>query len=121
MYDEPRRISERGKPMGDDPATKKYGVVSNEEWVRAWLGRKWGKQFAESHAKDFAKVKEHLDDGILIDVDPAEGVGTCSCGIEMGKDIRFLLDNYEFMSICPKCDSWSIYQTRDGKRRGRKE
>jgi len=107
--------------MSEKPTTKRVKPATNEEWVRAWLSRKWGKQFVETHEEDAAKLREHLDEGVLLEADPAEGIGTCTCGVETGKDIRFLLDPYEFMSICVRCDSWSVYRTREGKRRPGKE
>ena len=91
--------------------------MTSEEWLKGWLCRDTGKAFVEARPEDNRKLIAHLGAGVLPEVDPWEGIGSCSCDKEkeLGKDIRFLLDEYEFMAICSRCDSWAIYRTRRGE------
>lgn len=93
--------------------------MTNEEWLVKWMKTETGISFIKEHADYWNKLKEHLKAGLLLEVDPAEGVaGPCVCGKSgLGKDIRFLLDDYEFMSVCPGCESWQIFRTRKGEKK----
>jgi hypothetical protein len=90
--------------------------MTNEDWVKGWLATDTGRAFTRDHAEDWKSLQHHLSCGVLPEVDPAEGIaGPCPCGkAATGKDIRFLLSDYEFMSICPGCGSWQIFRTRKG-------
>lgn len=86
--------------------------MTNEQWVREWIGRKWGRKFALDEPDRALKLTKALATGVLVDADPSEGVSECGCGIAVGRGLRFMLDDIEFMTICPKCDSWAIFSSR---------
>ena len=92
--------------------------MTNEEWVVIWSNTEVGRAFTRDQPEDWTKLLHHLTCGLLPEVDPAEGIASeCTCGKikGLGKDIRFLLTEYEFMAICPGCGSWQIFRTRKGE------
>lgn len=92
--------------------------MTSEEFVAGWLDSEIGRAFTRDHPEDWKKLQHYLSCGLLHEVDPAEGIaGECTCGRikGLGKDIRFLLSEHEFMSICPGCNSWQIFRTRKGE------
>lgn len=88
--------------------------MTDEQFVHEWFDRNTGREFYRDHLQYAHMVRTRLAGGTLPTCDPSEGIaGPCSCGQGSGKDIRFYLDSprLHFMSICPGCDSWAVYDT----------
>jgi hypothetical protein len=89
---------------------------SPNEFVTEWLKRPTGTEFRA----DQPILCEDLNDVIqrpLVKVAKWEGLGGCTCGIPLGRDVRFYLNEDLFLTICPNCDSWATFPTRDKVRR----
>jgi hypothetical protein len=82
--------------------------VTDEEFVHAWFRRKTGLEFAIKYSDWTAKVLAMLKSGLLNTADPGEGLMNCTCGVKPGTDIRYYLTADDLMSICPRCDSWTV-------------
>ena len=88
-------------------------------FVSGWLRRPTGREACMNHPELGRRVCALLalrqGEGELPSVPDDEGVGTCSCSLVLGGDVRFRLDDGSFMGICPACDSWAEWPTRDAR------
>jgi len=91
--------------------------MTDEEFLKGWLKRRIGTEFAKGHPRESVKVQELLLDPPLPTCDPSEGVGECTCKKTASEGIRFYLSKDEFMAICVGCDSWSIFESGEALRR----
>lgn len=90
--------------------------VDPNEFVEGWLKRPTGTEFRADQVEMFSLVSDVIQRP-LVKCAKWEGLGGCTCGIPPGNDVRFYLSEDFFLTICPKCDSWAIYPTRDKVRR----
>lgn len=91
--------------------------MTDEEFLKGWLKRRIGVEFAKEHPRESVRVQELLLEPPLPTCDPSEGVGGCTCKKTASEGVRFYLSKAEFMSICVGCDSWSILESGDALRR----
>lgn len=91
--------------------------MTDEDFIRGWLKRRTGMEFAVKYPRQSVRVQELLLDPPLPTCDPSEGAGVCSCKKTTSEGVRFYISKDEFLSVCVACDSWCIFESGGALRR----